>query len=172
MRSTPEVSSMGVMFSVHKDSVWSMLPPRTFSVGFEGGVKIWGLLFSWYSSSWTCDLSQFFRCFSPRRSDLIIGIHRIMIHTDQIPQSCGDTYIVCVCMVSRCQIDQLHPFSVSLIIFYAGGRYKLLNQWKMSFSWSNPSRVSIQRENNEKLVVFDAFIDTWCLVEISKFGSF
>ena len=77
MRSTPEVSSMVVMFSVHEDSVWSILPPRTFSVGFEeqivvgvmfftftdpkivvkslfpilyfgrGGVKIWGLLFFW-----------------------------------------------------------------------------------------------------------------------------
>ena len=35
MRSTPEVSSMEVMFSVHRDSVWPMLPPRTFSVGFE-----------------------------------------------------------------------------------------------------------------------------------------
>ena len=105
-------------------------PPRPLG---SGGVKIWGLLFSWYSSSWTCDLSQFFRCFSPRRSAFIIGIHRIMIHTDQIPQSCGDTYIVCVCLVSRYQIDQFYPVSVSLIIFYAGGRYKLLHQWKMSF---------------------------------------
>ena len=93
-----------------------------------------------------------------------------MIHTDQIPQSCGDTYIVCVCLVSRYQIDQFYPVSVSLIIFYAGGRYKLLHQWKMRFSCSNPSRLSIQRENNEKLVVFDVFIDTWCLVEISNFG--
>ena len=59
---------------------------------------------------------------------LIVGIHRIMIRTDQIPQSCGDTYIVCVCLVSRYQIDQFYPFSVSPIIFYAGGRYKLLNQ--------------------------------------------
>ena len=128
--------------------------------------------FSWYSSSWTCNLSQFLRYFSPRSSVLTVGIHRIMIHMDQIPQSCGDTYIVCVCLVSRYQIDQFYPLSVSLIIFYAGGRYKLLNQWKMSFSRSNPSWVSIQRENNGKLVVFDVFIDTWCLVEISKFGSF
>ena len=35
MMSTPEVSSMEVMFSVHEDSVWSILPPRTFPVGFE-----------------------------------------------------------------------------------------------------------------------------------------
>ena len=35
MRSTPEVSSMEVMFSAHGDSVWPMLPLRTFSVGFE-----------------------------------------------------------------------------------------------------------------------------------------
>ena len=176
MRSTPEVSSMEVMFSVHEDSVWSVPPPRTFSVGFEEQIvvgvmfftftdpkivvkslfpilyfkkkNIFSLLhslavveewkygvccFSWYSSSWTCDLSQFFRCFSPRRSAIIIGIHRIMIHTDQIPQSCGDTYIVCVCLVSRYQIDQFYPLSVSLIIFYAGGRYKLLNQWKWVF---------------------------------------
>ena len=140
-------------------------------------VEVWKYgvcCFSWYSSSWTCDLSQFFRYFSPRSSVLIIGIHRIMTHTDQIPQSCGGTYIVCVCLVSRYQMDRFYPFSVSPSIFYAGGRYKLLNQWKMGFSCSNPSWVSIQRENNEKLVVFDAFIDTWCLciVEISKFGSF
>ena len=71
---------------------------------------------------------NFLGVFSPRRSEFIIGIHRIMIHTDQIPQSCGDTYIVCVCLVSRYQIDQFYPVSVSLIIFYAGGRYKLLHQ--------------------------------------------
>ena len=40
MRSTPEVSSMGVMFSAHEDSVWPMLPPRTFSVGFEEQVVV------------------------------------------------------------------------------------------------------------------------------------
>ena len=44
MRSTPEVSSMGVMFSVHEDSVWSMLPPRTFSVGFEEQIVV-GVMF-------------------------------------------------------------------------------------------------------------------------------
>ena len=27
--------STEVMFSAHEDSVWPMLPPRTFSVGFE-----------------------------------------------------------------------------------------------------------------------------------------
>ena len=121
------------------------------------------------------NISQFLGVFRPdvsySNSDLIIGIHRIMIHTDQIPQSCGDTYIVCVCLVSRYQIDQFYPFSVSLIIFYAGVRYKLLNQWKMSFSCGNPSWVSIQRENNENLVVFDVFIDTWCLGELGEFLS-
>ena len=35
MRSTPEVSSTEVMFSAHGDSVWSIPPPKTFSVGFE-----------------------------------------------------------------------------------------------------------------------------------------
>ena len=35
MRSPLEVSTMGVMFSVHGDSVRPILPPRTFSVGFE-----------------------------------------------------------------------------------------------------------------------------------------
>ena len=35
---------MGVMFSVHKDSVWSMLPPRTFSVGFEEQIVV-GVMF-------------------------------------------------------------------------------------------------------------------------------
>ena len=35
MRSPFEVSSIEVMFSAHGDSVWSMPPPRTFSVGFE-----------------------------------------------------------------------------------------------------------------------------------------
>ena len=44
MRSTPEVSSMGVMFSAHEDSVWSMLPPRTFSVGFEEQIVV-GVMF-------------------------------------------------------------------------------------------------------------------------------
>ena len=44
MRSTPEVSSMGVMFRVHEDSVWSMLPPRTFSVGFEEQIVV-GVMF-------------------------------------------------------------------------------------------------------------------------------
>ena len=44
MRSTPEVSSMGVMFRVHEDSVWSMLPPRTFSVGFEEKIVV-GVMF-------------------------------------------------------------------------------------------------------------------------------
>ena len=44
MRSTPEVSSMEVMFSVHEDSVWPMLPPRTFSVGFEEQIVV-GVMF-------------------------------------------------------------------------------------------------------------------------------
>ena len=44
MRSTPEVSSMGVMFSAHEDSVWPMLPPRTFSVGFEEQIVV-GVVF-------------------------------------------------------------------------------------------------------------------------------
>ena len=44
MRSTPEVSSMGVMFSAHEDSVWPMLPPRTFSVGFEEQIVV-GVMF-------------------------------------------------------------------------------------------------------------------------------
>ena len=35
MRSPLEVSTMGVMFSAHGDSVRPILPPRTFSVGFE-----------------------------------------------------------------------------------------------------------------------------------------
>ena len=35
IRSPLEVSSIEVMFSAHGDSVWSMPPPRTFSVGFE-----------------------------------------------------------------------------------------------------------------------------------------
>jgi len=35
MRSPLEVSTIGVVFSVHGDSVWPILPPRTFSVGFE-----------------------------------------------------------------------------------------------------------------------------------------
>jgi len=35
MRSPLEVSSMGVMLSVHGDSVRPILPRRTFSVGFE-----------------------------------------------------------------------------------------------------------------------------------------
>ena len=35
MRSPLEVSTMGVMFSVHGDSVRPILPPRTISVGFE-----------------------------------------------------------------------------------------------------------------------------------------
>ena len=138
-------------------------------------VEVWKYgvcCFSGYSSSWTCGLSQFFRYFSPRSSVLIIGIHRIMTHTDQIPQLCGGTYIVCVCLVSRYQMDRFYPFGVSPNIFYAGGRYKLLNQWKMSFSGSKPSWVSSWKKNNEKLVVFDVFIDTWCPIEISKFGYF
>ena len=46
MRSTPEVSSMGVMFSVHGDSVrpTCILPPRTFSVGFEEQIVV-GVMF-------------------------------------------------------------------------------------------------------------------------------
>ena len=44
MRSTSEVSSMEVLFSVHEDSVWSMLPPRTFSVGFEEQIVV-GVMF-------------------------------------------------------------------------------------------------------------------------------
>ena len=44
MRSTPEVSSTEVMFSAHGDSVWSMLPPRTFSVGFEDQIVV-GVMF-------------------------------------------------------------------------------------------------------------------------------
>ena len=44
MRSTSEVSSMEVLFSVHEDSVWSMLPPRTFSVGFEEKIVV-GVMF-------------------------------------------------------------------------------------------------------------------------------
>ena len=171
MRSTPEVSSTEVMFSTHGDSVWPMLPPRTFSVGFEeqivvgvmfftftdpkivvkssfpilyfkkknkkphiftpplpsgrGGVKIWGFLLFLIFFIMNIWFITIFRLLSPCRSALIIGIHRIMIHTDQIPQSCGDTCIVCV---SRYQMVQFYPFSVSPNIFYTGGRYKLLNQ--------------------------------------------
>ena len=45
MRSTPEVvSSMEVMFSFHEDSVWSILPPGTFSVGFEEQIVV-GVMF-------------------------------------------------------------------------------------------------------------------------------
>ena len=44
MRSTREVSSAEVMFSDHGDSVWSMLPPRTFSVGFEEQIVV-GVMF-------------------------------------------------------------------------------------------------------------------------------
>ena len=44
MRSTPELSSMGMMFRVHEDSVWSILPPRTFSVGFEEQIVV-GVMF-------------------------------------------------------------------------------------------------------------------------------
>ena len=44
MRSPLEVSSMGVMFSVHGDSVRPILPPRTFSVGFEEEI-VPGLMF-------------------------------------------------------------------------------------------------------------------------------
>ena len=44
MRSTPEVSSTEVMFSDHGDSVWSMLPPRTYSVGFEEQIVV-GVMF-------------------------------------------------------------------------------------------------------------------------------
>ena len=46
MRSTPEVSSMEVMFSVHEDSVWSTLPPRTFSVGFEEQIVVEVMFFT------------------------------------------------------------------------------------------------------------------------------
>ena len=35
---------MEVLFSVHEDSVWSMLPPRTFSVGFEEQIVV-GVMF-------------------------------------------------------------------------------------------------------------------------------
>ena len=35
---------MEVMFSAHEDSVWSMLPPRTFSVGFEEQIVV-GVMF-------------------------------------------------------------------------------------------------------------------------------
>ena len=35
---------MGVMFSAHEDSVRSMLPPRTFSVGFEEQIVV-GVMF-------------------------------------------------------------------------------------------------------------------------------
>ena len=44
MRSTTEVSSIEVMFSAHGDSVWPMLPPRTFSVGFEEQIVV-GVMF-------------------------------------------------------------------------------------------------------------------------------
>ena len=35
---------MEVMFSAHEDSVWSMLPPRAFSVGFEEQIAV-GVMF-------------------------------------------------------------------------------------------------------------------------------
>ena len=44
MRSIREVSSTEVMFSAHGDSAWSMLPPRTFSVGFEEQIVV-GVMF-------------------------------------------------------------------------------------------------------------------------------
>ena len=48
MRSTPEVSSTEVMFSAQEDSVWPMLPPRTFSVGFEEKIVV-GVMFFTFS---------------------------------------------------------------------------------------------------------------------------
>ena len=48
MRSTPEVSSTEVMFSDHEDSVWPMLPPMTFSVGFEEKIVV-GVMFFTFS---------------------------------------------------------------------------------------------------------------------------
>ena len=54
-----------------------------------------------------------------------------------------------MCLVSRYQIDQFYPFSVSLIIFYAGGRYKLLNQWKMSFHVVIPHEFQSRGKNNK-----------------------
>ena len=44
MRSTAEVSSIEVMFSDRGDSVWPMLPPMTFSVGFEEQIVV-GVMF-------------------------------------------------------------------------------------------------------------------------------
>ena len=44
MRSPLEVSDIGVMFSAHGDSLWPILPPRTFSVGFEEQIVV-GVMF-------------------------------------------------------------------------------------------------------------------------------
>ena len=44
MRSPLEVSTTGVIFGTHGDSEWTMLPPRTFSVGFEEQIVV-GVMF-------------------------------------------------------------------------------------------------------------------------------
>ena len=159
MRSPLEISNTDVMSSVRGDSIWVILPPRTFSVGFEqqfvegvmiftftdpkivikslfsilyflkknnkphiftpslpsgrDGVKIWGLLFFRYFSSWKYDSSPFCNFFCswipPCRSLLRIRIHRIMVHRDEIPQFYDETYILCVSFVSHRQIGSIVP---------------------------------------------------------------
>ena len=73
---------------------------------------------------------------SPCRTELRIRIHRIMTNVDEIHQFNDDTYMTCVCFMSHHQIAKLSlfaGFSVTVIKFYAGGHYKLLNQCKSHY---------------------------------------
>ena len=53
MRSTPAVSSIEVMFSAHRDSVWPILPPMTFSIGFEEQIVV-GVMFFTFTDPQNC----------------------------------------------------------------------------------------------------------------------
>ena len=56
-----------------------------------------------------------------------------MTHTDEIHQFNDVTYMACVCFISHRQITQLSLFSVTVVKFYAGGHYKLMDQCKSHY---------------------------------------
>ena len=116
-------------------------PPRPLG---SGGVKIWGLLFFGYSQKFLSELVSLYSVQTPvsSKTDLLKPFRSSfspyqMIHSVEIERGRASRYQITIL------VAQFHRLSVITTIFYAGDRYKLLNQPQINFSCSDPSWVSM-----------------------------
>ena len=135
MRSTPEVSSMEVLFSVHEDSVWSMLPPRTFSVGFEEQIVV-GVVFFTFTDPKIVVKSLFPILYFLKKNN------KPHIFTPPLPSGRGGVKIW------------------GLLFF--GYSQKFLSELVSLYSAQTPvsSRIKVKNPNDRSLKTFQTFIFT------------